>query len=671
MNEVMPAPATQIDVLRQQIREHDYAYYVLNAPTIPDSEYDRLFQALQALEQTHPELITSDSPTQRVGASPSSKFETIEHQLPMLSLGNVFDDEQFEQFYRRIEGGEQSFFVCEPKFDGLAVSLIYRYGTLDVAATRGDGLQGEAITSNIKTIPTIPLRLRGADDIPLIEIRGEVYMPKRGFETLNQRLAAQGMKTFVNPRNAASGSLRQLDSRVTAERPLAIYCYGFGAVEGFALTDSHYQQLMQIKQLGLPVCPLVHRTQGMQGCLDCYQALLNKRDTLPYEIDGMVIKVDSIARQQQLGFVARAPRWAIAYKFPAQEALSQVIAVDFQVGRTGALTPVARLKPTFVGGVTVSNATLHNMDEIERKDIQIGDVVIIRRAGDVIPEVVAAVKEQRTETMPITLPDACPVCQSLVERIEGEAVARCSGGLFCRAQLVQAIIHFVSRKAMDIDGLGAKFVEKLVEEGLVNSVADLYYLQADSLLSMERMGQKSVDNLLSAIEASKQPTLAKFIYALGIREVGEATARNLAMHYKTLDAIKHAGETSLLAIPDIGPTVAKHILTFFSETHNLAVIEKLLQAGIRIKEERTPVVSLQEHPFQGKRIVLTGTLTQLAREEAKEKLLALGATVSGSVSSKTDLVIAGENAGSKLEKAQTLSVPVINEARFMALLEQP
>ncbi len=504
----------KIEAISEQLRDHAHAYYVLNEPKIPDSEYDRLFQSLLDIEQVHPELVKDDSPTQRVGAKVEGGFQTIKHLKPMLSLNNVFDELSFNQFCDRINARSDESFVCEPKFDGLAISLVYRFGVLDVAATRGDGQSGENITSNIKTIKSIPLKLMAADHIPLIEIRGEVYMPREGFEVLNAGLVKNKEKPFANPRNAAAGSLRQLDPAITEHRPLSIYCYSFGVCEGFELVNDHFSQLMQIKKLGLPVSLLVKQVSGAKEVQAYYDDMLLNRESLPFDIDGVVIKVNDMAIQASLGFISRAPRWAIAYKLPAQEEMSKVLAVDFQVGRTGAITPVARLEPTFVGGVTVSNATLHNMDEVARKDIQIGDVVIIRRAGDVIPELVNVVVEKRADTQRIVMPSHCPECGSMVERIEGEAVSRCSGGLLCKAQLVQAIAHFVSRKAMNIDGLGSKVIERLVEEKLITSLDDLYHLHEAELSAMDRMGSKSAKNLLASIENSKKVSLAKFLYAI-------------------------------------------------------------------------------------------------------------------------------------------------------------
>lgn len=657
----------QIETLKAQITTYDYHYYVLDDPKVPDSEYDRIFNQLKALERAHPELVTLDSPTQRVSGRPSEKFKTIQHLIPMLSLSNVFNQAEFAHFIHRLSEKVSASYVCEPKLDGLAISLVYENGVLKYAATRGDGEKGEDITQNARTISSIPLKLRGDKPPKLIEIRGEVFMPIKAFKAFNQKLAEKDEKTFANPRNAAAGSLRQLDSRITASRPLSIYCYAIGASEGIQLPDTHEARLSMLKKLGCPVCPEISKVDTEDECIKYYQGLLSKRDRLPYEIDGVVIKVNDIAQQETLGFVSRAPRWAIAYKFPAQEEISEVLAVDFQVGRTGALTPVARLKPTEVGGVIVSNATLHNMDEVERKDIRIHDFVVIRRAGDVIPEVVSVLKDRRKETIAIELPDYCPVCKSKVIRVEGEAVARCTGGLYCKAQLAQSIIHFVSRKAMDIEGLGKKLVIQLVEENKIKTVACLYQLKAKDLIHMERMGEKSVDNLLKSIHQSKRVSLAKFIYALGIREVGEATARHLASHFGTLDKLMLAKRPDLQAVDEVGEIVSAHIVAFFEQDHNREVIENLLASDIKI-ETVIKKQNIKDSLFTGKKVVLTGTLTQMTRETAKERLLALGAKVSSSISKNTDFLIAGENAGSKLEKAKAFSVKVLDEKTFISMV---
>ncbi len=666
----------QVQQLRQQLEDYSYQYYVLDNPTVPDAEYDRLYRELQQLEQLHPELISPDSPTQRVGAAPLTKFGQVSHSIPMLSLDNAFDDAEFAAFCKRmadrLDSSQHFSFCCEPKLDGLAVSIRYENGVLVQAATRGDGYTGEDITSNIKTIRAVPLKLKGYALPVVLEVRGEVFMPLAGFNAMNDKARAAGEKVFANPRNAAAGSLRQLDPKITAQRPLMFYAYAVGAVEDPAnLLDSssHYQRLMQLKTWGLPVCPEIRLVEGAQAALDYYQDILKRRSQLAYEIDGVVIKVSDLAQQQALGFVARAPRWAIAFKFPAQEMLTTLLDVEFQVGRTGAITPVARLEPVVVGGVTVSNATLHNQDEIDRLGIKIGDSVIVRRAGDVIPQIVSVVVEQRpANTRDIVFPLQCPVCGSAVERVTGEAVARCSGGLFCAAQLKESIKHFVSRKAMDIEGLGDKLVEQLVEQQLVTTPADIYQLDMAALVGLDRMAEKSALKLLNAIAQSKSTTLARFIYALGIREVGEATALNLANHFASLEALQQATLEQLLDVADVGAVVAEHVSGFFAETHNQSVIGALLAAGIHwpdiIKQAAT------EQPLAGQTLVLTGTLTSMGRDEAKAGLQRLGAKVSGSVSAKTHAVIAGDNAGSKLAKATELNVPVWSEQQMLDLFTQ-
>lgn len=664
----------QIESLREQLRYHAYRYYVLDDPDIPDAEYDRLHNQLVALEEKHPELITHDSPTQRVGSAPLSAFEQIQHQLPMLSLDNVFSEEALLAFNQRIQdrlkNADEIEFVAEPKLDGLAISIRYEDGQLIYAATRGDGSTGENVTQNIRTLQSVPLCLLGKKFPQVLEVRGEVFMPKAGFNKLNQLAKANGEKEFANPRNAAAGSLRQLDPQVTATRPLNFYSYAVGVVEGGDLGKTHYAILQRLKDFGLPVCNEIKRVRGIKACLAYYQDILQRRDALPYDIDGIVYKVNDIELQRRLGFVARAPRWAIAHKFPAQEEISRIIDVDFQVGRTGAITPVARLEPVFVGGVTVSNATLHNMDEIHRKDIHLGDQVIVRRAGDVIPEVVRVVPGSRKKSLPaIKMPTACPVCQSLVEQLEGEAVARCTGGLYCRAQRAEAIKHFSSRKAMDIDGLGDKLVEQLVAAGMVNTPADLYQLSLEKLASLDRMGAKSATNLMNALEASKHPALSRFIYALGIREVGETTAMNLANEFKTFAAVEKASYEQLIEVQDIGPVVAQHIVNFFQQPHNLEVIEQLFNAGITVQNVKQALSDGRSgSELSGKTIVITGTLPSLSRDEARDKLLAAGARVAGSVSAKTDYLLAGDKAGSKLSKAEKLGVKVIDEAAMLAML---
>ncbi|BCV53578.1 NAD-dependent DNA ligase LigA [Shewanella algae] len=667
----MQAIENEIDQLISTINEHNIRYYVDDNPSIPDAEYDRLMQRLKMLEAEHPELQRSDSPSLRVGGLALAKFEQVTHLKPMLSLDNAFSEEDFAAFHKRVTDrvGEFSY-CCEPKLDGLAVSILYRDGVLERAATRGDGAVGEDITENVRTIRAVPLKLRGDDYPPLLEVRGEVFMPKAAFEALNERNRVKGDKLFVNPRNAAAGSLRQLDSKITASRALAFYAYALGVVEpeSFPLADTHLGQLQQLKTWGLPVSSEIRLAKDLSEVDDYYRDIMARRSALAYEIDGVVFKVNSIEAQQTLGFVSRAPRWAIAYKFPAQEEMTLLEGVDFQVGRTGAVTPVARLKPVFVGGVTVSNATLHNADEIARLGVKVGDTVIIRRAGDVIPQVVAVVPEKRPEdAKEISFPEQCPVCGSQVERLEGEAVARCSGGLFCEAQRKEAIKHFASRKALDIDGMGDKIVEQLIDKELVESPADLFSLTASALTMLERMGLKSATNLVQAIEAAKQTTLAKFLYALGIREVGESTAANLARHFKELDALKQASVEQLIEVEDVGAIVAQHVAHFFAQPHNLEVIDKLLVAGVTWPAIEAP--SEDEQPLKGQTWVLTGTLSQMSRTDAKAQLEALGAKVSGSVSKKTDCVVAGEAAGSKLTKANELGVKVLDEAGLLALLQ--
>lgn len=653
--------------LRDLINRYNFLYYSADDPEVTDAEYDRLFAELKALEADHPELITPDSPTKRVGSAPLDKFTQVTHAMPMLSLDNVFNEAELTAFNQRVRDRLNSdaviTYAAEPKLDGLAISIRYENGLLVQAATRGDGAVGEDVTENVRTIRNIPLKLHGKNVPQLVEIRGEIYMPKAGFEKLNQQRLANNEKLFVNPRNAAAGSLRQLDSSVTASRPLALFCYGLGEIHGMERPASHTEAMQIISQWGGAVCPDTKQLQGVDECLEYLHQLGERRASLPYDIDGVVFKVDDSRLQDRLGFVSRAPRWAIAYKFPAQEESTLVLDIEVQVGRTGALTPVARLKPVFVGGVTVSNATLHNEDEVRRKDVRIGDTVIIRRAGDVIPEVVQVVKDKRPATAAeFVMPTNCPVCGAEVERIEGEAVARCSGGLFCGAQRKEAIKHFASRKALDIDGLGDKLVEQLVDAELIKDPADLFYLNKEQFSALERMGEKSAENLVNALELAKNTRFARFLYALGIREVGEATARSLALHFVELDKLIAAKEDELIEIEDVGPVVAHHIYTFFQQTHNLDVIQRLLDAGVNWPEEK-PVYANSE--LAGKTIVLTGTLENLSRSEAKEKLLALGAKVAGSVSAKTDYVVAGRDAGSKLNKAQSLGIDVVDEATLI------
>ena len=660
----------QIDKLRQDLRRYEYEYHVLDNPTIPDAEYDRLFHQLKALEAAHPELITADSPTQRVGAKPLSGFAQIRHEIPMLSLDNAFSDEEFYAFVKRIEDRlirlpEPLTFCCEPKLDGLAVSILYVNGVLTQAATRGDGTTGEDITANIRTIRNIPLQLLMDNPPTRLEVRGEVFMPHAGFERLNQQALEKGEKTFANPRNAAAGSLRQLDPKITSKRPLVLNAYGIGIAEGVDLPNTHYDRLQWLKSIGIPVNPEIRLCNGTDEVLDFYRDIQNKRSSLGYDIDGTVLKINDIALQEKLGFISKAPRWAIAYKFPAQEELTRLNDVEFQVGRTGAITPVAKLEPVFVAGVTVSNATLHNGDEIERLDIAIGDTVVIRRAGDVIPQIIGVLHDRRpADARPIIFPKTCPVCDSAIVRIEGEAVARCTGGLFCAAQRKEALKHFVSRKAMDIDGVGGKLIEQLVDRELIHTPADLFKLDLTTLTRLDRMGAKSAENALASLEKAKNTTLARFIFALGIREVGEATALNLANHFKTLEALQNADLEALQQVPDVGEVVANRILAFWHEPHNVAVVNDLIAQGVHWDD--VEVKEVGENLFKGKTVVLTGTLTQMGRNEAKALLQDMGAKVSGSVSAKTDFVIAGDAAGSKLTKAQELGVTVLTEEEFLA-----
>ena len=675
---VPAAKRKRVEELREEIRQHNYRYFVLDDPSVPDAEYDRLMRELEALEQEYPVLGDPDSPTQRVGSTPVSEFGEVRHGVPMLSLANAFSEEELRDFHRRVierlelDGaqGEELVYHAEPKMDGVAVSMRYEDGGLVQAATRGDGATGEDITHNVRTIRSVPLRLRGSGHPRVIEIRGEVFMPRAGFEAFNRRAEKAGEKTFVNPRNAAAGSLRQLDPRITAKRPLEIFVYGIGEYSGGDLPDRQSGILEQLRHWGHRTCPETATVSGVEGCLRYYGQIAEKRDSLPYEIDGVVYKVDRIDHQRELGFVSRAPRWAIAHKFAAQEELTVVRDVEFQVGRTGAVTPVARLEPVFVGGVTVSNVTLHNMDEIARKDVRVGDTVIVRRAGDVIPEIVSVVSDRRPQdAKQISLPEHCPVCGSAVERPEGEAVARCSGGLICAAQRKEALRHFASRRAMDIDGLGEKIVEQLVESGMVESPDDLYRLSAAELAQLERMGEKSAENLVAALENSKKTTLDRFLYALGIREVGEATAVNLAQYFGELDALMAADQEALEAVPDVGPVVASHIHAFFAEDRNRSVIRALQDLGVTWPEGKAAAVVSETGPFAGKTVVITGTLQSMTRDEAKDRIRAAGGKVTGSVSKKTDFVVFGENAGSKLEKAEALGVETIDEDWLEELLD--
>ncbi len=662
-----------LEVLREQIRRYDYHYYVMDNPLVPDAEYDKIFKQLQSIEASHPAWITQDSPTQRLIHLPATALLPIQHGEAMLSLSNVFSVEELEAFMKRLSdklGREVNTlrFSCEPKFDGLAVNLTYLDGCLMSAATRGDGMVGETITNNIKTIPTVPLKLLALKPPHLIEIRGEVYMPTIGFEALNNEARRLGHKTFANPRNAAAGSLRQLNPAITASRPLQFSCYGIGACVDHVLPDSHVEILDLLQTWGCHISEEIQSVIGITGCLQYYEQLLARRYQLPYEIDGVVYKVDSTPLQQQLGFIARAPRFACAHKFPALEALTTLLAVDFQVGRTGAMTPVARLAPVFVSGVMVSNATLHNMDEIVRKDIRVGDTVVVRRAGDVIPEVVSVVLEKRPEkTSSIVMLLNCPECGAEIEKLPGEAIARCTGGLYCKAQLKRAVWHFASRRAMAIDGLGKELIDLLVETHLLKDVASLYMLDEKILATLPRLGEKSARNLILALEHSKKTTLQRFIYALGIPDIGEETARTLAKAFGELGALKAASVDELMQLKDVGPVVAYAVVNFFKQSHNVEVIDKLISFGVHwAVSER--VVADTQHPFYEKNVVLTGTLSRMGRDDAKARLQALGARVTGQVSPKTDYVIVGKDAGSKLDKATELGIALLTEEEFLQLL---
>ena len=666
--------AAELEQLRQTLRKYEYHYHVLDNPLVPDAEYDRLMNELKAIEKAHPELITADSPTQRVGAKPLSGFTQITHELPMLSLDNAFSNEELLGFLRRIEGQihrnpETIVFCCEPKLDGLAVSILYVNGILTQAATRGDGTTGEDITANVRTIRNVPLRLNTDNPPARLEVRGEVFMPQKGFNALYERSLEHGEKTFANPRNAAAGSLRQLDPKITAKRPLTLNAYGIGIYEADQpLPNTHFDRLQWLKSIGIPVNNEIRLAKGVEELAEFYADIQAKRPKLGYDIDGTVLKVNDIALQEQLGFISRSPRWAIAYKFPAQEEMTVLNDVEFQVGRTGAITPVAKLEPVFVAGVTVSNATLHNGDEIERLGIAIGDTVIIRRAGDVIPQIIGVVTERRPiNVKKIVFPTACPVCESAVVRVDGEAVARCTGGLFCEAQRKEALKHFVSRKAMDIEGVGEKLIEQLMASELIKTPADLFKLDKTILMRLERMGEKSAQNVLNSLEKAKQTTLPRFLFALGIRDVGESTALNLANHFGTLEAIQVATFEQLQEVQDVGEVVANRIVSFWKEPHNVAVVEDLQAQGIHW--QAVEKVEIADNPLKDKNVVLTGTLSQLTRDQAKALLQGLGCKVSGSVSSKTDYLIAGEKAGSKLTKAQELGVKVLSEQEFIDLMK--
>lgn len=659
--------------LKSELNQHNHAYYVLDDPSVPDSQYDRLMRELQAIEQQYSELRTSDSPSQRVGGMALDSFSQVKHEVPMLSLDNAFSDAEMSDFERRIKDrinlneDQNITYACEPKLDGVAVSLIYENGLLIRGATRGDGSVGEDITANVRTIKSIPLRLQGNSFPELLEVRGEIYMPRAGFNAFNKKARETGEKPFVNPRNAAAGSLRQLDSKITATRPLEMCAYSVGQYQGNQKPYSHFAMLKLLGSLGFKINQHIKQVQGIDACEDYYQQLASLRDRLDYDIDGIVYKVNDFKLQQRLGFVAKAPRWAIARKFPAQEEMTRLLDVEFQVGRTGAVTPVARLEPVFVGGVTVGNATLHNADEINRLGVCIGDTVIVRRAGDVIPQIVKAVLDKRPQgAQPVIFPERCPVCQSSVKRTEGEAVARCTGGLFCGAQTKEAIKHYASRKAMDIDGLGDKLVDALVDHDLIYSVADLYELKLEKLVNLERMAQKSAENLLNSIETSKQTTLPKFLYSLGVREVGEATAQTLANNFGTLDAVITATAEQLLEVEDVGPVVAGHIVDFFRNPDNLSIVDALRNSGVQWKDIDQTAQAL---PLKGQTWVLTGTLETMSRAEVKDRLQQFGAKVAGSVSAKTHAVVAGPGAGSKLNKAQALDIQVLTEESLIDFLD--
>src|SRR5688572_23541933 len=670
---------SELDALRRELEAHNYAYHALDNPTISDAEFDRLMRRLQEIEREHPELVTADSPTQRVGSAKLDAFREVRHAKPMLSLDNVFNDEELEAFDKRLRDKlvaadvavERVAYWTEPKLDGAAISLRYEKGELVFGATRGDGTTGEDVTHNVRTIRSIPLRLRGSNLPAVFEVRGEVFMPRAGFAELNKRALERGEKAFVNPRNAAAGSLRQLDPRLAASRPLDAFFYALGEVSDDVLRTVKEQSAIVelLRGLGLRTCPEASLVDGVAGCLDYYARIGRQRDQLPYDIDGVVYKVNKLEWQRELGFVSRAPRWAVAHKFPAQEEMTVVRGVEFQVGRTGALTPVARLEPVFVGGVTVSNATLHNMDDLERKDVRIGDTVIVRRAGDVIPEIVAVVMDRRPDdARPVALPPKCPICGSDVERGEGEAIARCIGGLVCPAQRKEAIRHFASRRAPNLEGFGEKLVDQLVEKDIVKTPADLYSLTAEQLAELERLGEKSAQKLVAAVEKSKQTTYARFLYGLGIGNVGEATALALANEFGTLEELLAADEERLQQVPDIGPIVATAIHAFFHEPHNVEVIQALRKAGIRWP---STLPKSRDLPLRGKTFVITGSLQSMTRDEAKSRLQALGAKVASSVSKKTTALIVGADPGSKLQTAESLNVEIWSEEQLRSSLGEP
>ena len=671
MKQVAASVRQRVERLRAEIERHNHRYHVLDDPEIPDSEYDGLMTELRELEGEHPALVIPESPTQRVGGAPVAAFAQVRHRTPMLSLDNAFAKEDVAAFDRRVrerlEAEGEISYACEPKLDGLAVSLTYRSGSLEIAATRGDGSVGEDVTHNIRTIQTIPLRLSGKDVPGLLEVRGEVFISIAGFREMNRRAAEKGEKLFVNPRNAAAGSLRQLDPRLAASRPLEIFFYGAGAVEGGKLPRRHSLILETLRSWGLRTSPETRVVEGVEGLFAYYEEIGRRRGELAYQIDGVVYKVDSLDLQRELGFVARAPRWALAHKFPAEEAMTRVRAIEWQVGRTGALTPVARLDPIFVGGATVSNATLHNIDELQRKDVRVSDTVVLRRAGDVIPEVVRVIMEKRpAKTVRAQLPDRCPVCGSDVEREEGEAVARCTGALACPAQLKESLRHFASRRAMDIEGLGSKLVDQLVDQGIVKDAADVFRLNANQLAELDRMGEKSAENLVKSLEKSKETTFARFLFALGIRDVGEATADALARHFRTLKSLKSSAVGEIEEVPDVGPITAAHVHAFLSESRNEKVIDSLIKLGVKWPEIQASKVRSKE--FDGKTFVLTGKLASMSRDEAGDLVRDLGGTVAGSVSKKTDFVVVGEDAGSKLKKATELGIRILDEDEFLKLV---
>ncbi len=664
-------PADRAAQLREEITQHNYRYHVLDSPDVSDAAFDRLMVELKALEAEHPELVTADSPTQRVGATPVGELATVVHTTPMLSLDNAFTDEDVNNFDRRVrerlEDVASVEYVAEPKLDGLAISYRYEAGRLVQAATRGDGTRGEDVTHNVRTIEAVPIRLRGK--VPeLLEVRGEVFMTIAGFRKMNEDALARGERTFVNPRNTAAGAIRQLDPRLAKNKPLDAYFYSVGEVQGWKAPATHGEWLEQLREWGLKVSPLIKVVEGAAGCLEYYRDIGAKRPTLPYEIDGVVYKVNKLAQQRELGFVSRAPRWATAHKFPAHEENTIVRDVEFQVGRTGALTPVARLEPVFVGGVTVSNATLHNMDEVQRKDVRIGDTVVLRRAGDVIPEIVKVIVERRPKNArAVVLPTKCPVCQSDVEKVADEAVARCTGGLFCPAQRKEALRHFASRRALDIEGLGTKLIDQLVDADQVHTPADLYKLTLEQLTDLERMGEKSAAKLLEALNGSKKTTLARFLYGLGIRDVGEATAAALASHFGQLDQLVTASEEEIQQVSDVGPVVAAHVHNFFAQAHNREVIEALRAQGVDWPAQKQKAAA-SEGALTGKTFVITGTLDSMSRDEAGDRIAAAGGKVTGSVSKKTSYVVVGAEPGSKAQKAQELGIEILDEAGLLKLL---